>query len=106
MQNLVELVVVQAQAPVNSHAAGTVGIKSGRKLLEVGLNFVGRGRRDEQADAAVDVVTHASGRNDALGQTGGDNPANRESVALVNVGHGDGVPDHSGQGGRVDQLHD
>src|SRR2546430_4044413 len=52
---------------------------------------------------SVDVVTHASGRNDALGQTGGDNPANRESVALVNVGHGDGVPDHSGQGGRSEE---
>ena len=63
-----------------------------------------RERQREQADAAVDVVADAAGRDDAVGQRGGGDAADREAVALVDVGHRQGGLDDARQRGDVHEL--
>ena len=69
-------------------------------VAELGLGQ----RQGEQPHAAVDVVADPAGRDDAVGQLGGGDPADREPVALVDVRHREGRADDARQGGDVLEL--
>ena len=62
----------------------------------------GDGQR-QQPHAAVDVVADPAGRNHAVSDGGGGH-SHRESVALVDVRHGQRRIDDAGQRGHVGQL--
>ena len=58
----------------------------------------------QQAYAAVDVVAHAAGRDDAVGWLGGGHPSHREPIALMDVRHGQGRSGGPRQRGHVLDL--
>ena len=90
-----------ALAGAGGHAAGDlVGELHAALLTQV----VGRERRGEQADAAVDVVAHAAGRDDSVRGLGRRQAADREAVALVDVGHRQARLDDPRQRGDVLEL--
>ena len=58
----------------------------------------------EQAHPAVDVVAHAARGHHALFQVEGRHPADGETIAPMDVGHGQGGPHDPRQGGHVGHL--
>ena len=65
------------------------------------------GRREvgpQQPHAAVDVVADAAGADDAVLDVGGDDAADREPVALVDVGHRERRLDDAREGRAVRHL--
>ncbi len=104
-QNAVHLAVVEAITTAFAQAAGAVVVERGGEVVEVRLDLVGVQVGGEQTHAAVDVVADAARRDHAVGQAGRD-AADGKAVALMHVGHGDGVADNAGQRGGVDQLLD
>ena len=60
--------------------------------------------RSMQAHAAVDVVADTARTHDPVLRIGGDDAADRKTVALVDVGHRERCLDDSGQGGGVRHL--
>ena len=67
-------------------------------------DFVAHERGGQQAHAAVDVEAHAARRDHPGARVGGGHAADGETVALVDVGHGERRPDDAGQEGDVDSL--
>ena len=61
-------------------------------------------RESEQADATVDVVAHAAGGDDAVGQLHRRHAADGKAVALVDVGHRQNGFDDAGERRDVDEL--
>jgi hypothetical protein len=72
-------------------ALARAGRDAARDLVDellLALAELGPGQRQrKQPHAAVDVVAHAAGRHDAVGQRRRSDGADREAVALVDVGH-------------------
>ena len=73
------------------------------RLLAV-AQLVGCDRGRQQAHAAVDVVADPAWGDDAVGRLGRRQPADRESVALVDVRHRQRRPDHARKRGHVLEL--
>ena len=75
------------------------------EFLDARLDVGGRQVRPDEADAAVDVVADAAGRDDAaLRRVGGRHAADRKPVAPVDVGHGQAGPLDAGERGHVGHL--
>ena len=50
----------------------------------------------QQAHAAIDVVTHATRRNNSVRQLGRHDAPDGKTIALMDIGHGQGIFDNSG----------
>ncbi len=102
--HLVHLLAAQLELAAAADAVGAVALQLRRQVVQVGGDVVAAEARAQQPHAAVDVIAHAAGGDHAVGHAGGDDAADGEAVALVDVGHGQGIGDDARQRGAVDQL--
>jgi len=87
-----------------AEAAGAVGVERRRQILQIRGCFFFFQLCCQQAHAAVDIIAHTAGRDDSIRELGGDHAADRETISLMHVGHGQCVFDNSRKGGCIDQL--
>jgi len=101
---LIHLSGRELDAAFFAHSAGHVAIEGTDQRADVRFDLLYFQVRNEKPHATVDIVTNTSGRNDARRVAGGSHAADGETIALVNVRHGQGVADDARQSGCVDQL--
>ena len=103
-QDVIQFGLVEMQVALHTHAARHVAVKRIGQTIDMWSQFRGVQMGREQANAAVDIIADAAGRDHPARQPGGHHATDREAVALVNIGHRQRLADHAGQGRRVDQL--
>lgn len=104
--HLIQLLGVEANGAALAHPAGDVLEQGIHQFLQVRPQFVRRDLADQDAHAAVNIIPGGARRDDAVRMSCGDHPTDGRAVALVNIGHGQGVAHNPRQGGGVDQLLD
>src|SRR3990172_11044175 len=80
-----ELLVLEGDAALHSHAARTVGIQRVRQPRQLRLRLLEGKLAGQQPDAAVDVVADRPRGDDPVRQPGGRHTADGEAVALMDV---------------------
>jgi hypothetical protein len=105
---LAQHAVERVAPPVRATLLARPGRDRPRELVDErfapAAQLLARQRQRQQPHAAVDVVAHAAGRDDAVRQLGRGEPADREAVALVDVRHRECRVDDPGQRGDVLEL--
>jgi len=94
----------QADIAGGPHTRGNAPVQGGGEILDAVPDVVERQLGRHQAAAAVDVVAHAAGRNDARLQIESRHAADGKSVSPVNIRHGEREIDDAGQMGNVGHL--
>ena len=96
---------VELDFPGSAYSAGDVGEERSGELGDAVLEILGEEIGVEKSDAAVDVVADTARGDDAvLVGVGGSDTADAESVAPVDVGHGEGGRLDAGQKSDVSDL--
>ena len=103
-EHLVQLLARQPERPVLSRTRRDRPRELVNERLAPLPKLDFRQGQDEQANPAVDVVADAARRDDPVRQRRRRDPADREPVALVDVGHRERRLDHSRQRRDVREL--
>ena len=105
LEHRVELGAAQRERPALARAGGHAPRdRLDERAAAAGVELAVRERGREQPHAAVDVVADAAGGDDAVRRRGRGQAADREAVALVDVGHRDRGLDDPRQRRDVLQL--
>ena len=95
----------QAPRPaVSPDSRGNAVIQGSHDAFQVGTDLFLHQAGGHQAHAAVDVIAHPARRDHAVLLPRGRHAPNGKSVALVDVGHGQGGAHDARQGGHVAHL--
>src|SRR5579871_2115945 len=100
-EDIVHLLVVQLDSPYPASAAGNVAKNLVYQVLQLRPDFFGAKRSGRQSNAAIDVEADPSRGDDAGFHIRCRDPANRKSIALVNVRHCQARPHDARQRGNV-----
>ena len=103
-QDVPEHVPAEPRDAAFSDAGGHFLENLRQQLLASGGDVLLGKIRPQQPDSAVDVITHASGRDDALVHVKGGHSADRKPVSLMRIRHDIGHPLDAGQAGDVPGL--